>query len=156
MHALHASAHILQTGLWSACSMHSSMHIWHIAMQASSIATMTAGVMPCMRIIDRIMVLHMSAQFMHAGAQSIICVEHTVQACSHAAHASIQACIIAMSIAGMPSIDIMSADMASIIFMSISHHFPVGASLTVGPACTIAATVPRTRRRRQAPLGSTG
>ena len=83
-----------------------------------------------------------------------------MQACSQAAQASMHACAAlitaVMSRAGMPSIDIMSADMASIIFMSISHHFPVGASLTVGPACTIAATVPRTRRRRQAPLGSTG
>lgn len=43
-----------------------------MAMQASSIAIMDAGVMPCMRIIARIIVLHMSAQFMHDGAQSII------------------------------------------------------------------------------------
>ena len=27
MHALHASAHILQTGLMSACSMHMSMQV---------------------------------------------------------------------------------------------------------------------------------
>lgn len=46
MHALHACAHILATSLWSACSMHSSMHIRHIAMHASSIAVMDAGVMP--------------------------------------------------------------------------------------------------------------
>ena len=77
-------------------------------MQASSIDIMDAGVIPCMRIIARIIVLHMSAQFMHAGAQSIIYVEHTVQACSQAAHASMQACIIVMSIVGMPCIDIMS------------------------------------------------
>ncbi|GAA2945374.1 hypothetical protein GCM10010458_33420 [Microbacterium luteolum] len=51
--------------------MHSSMHSWHIAMQALSIDIMVAGVIPCIRIIERIMVLHMSAQFMHAGAQSI-------------------------------------------------------------------------------------
>jgi hypothetical protein len=48
------------------------MHIWHIAMHASSIDIMTAGVAPCIRSIVRIIVLHMSAQFMHAGAQSII------------------------------------------------------------------------------------
>ncbi|CAD5141367.1 protein of unknown function [Microbacterium sp. Nx66] len=36
--------------------MHSSMHIWHIAMQASSIAIIVAGVIPCMRSIDRIIV----------------------------------------------------------------------------------------------------
>ena len=58
--------------------MHSSMHVWHIAMQASSMDIIDAGVMPCIRIIDRIMVLHMSAQFMQAGEQSIICVEHTL------------------------------------------------------------------------------
>jgi len=79
-----------------------------------------------MRIIARIIVLHMSAQFMHAGAQSIICpsiiwTEHTVHACSHAAHASMHVCIMAMSISGMPSIDIMSAVMASLIMASIPH-----------------------------------
>lgn len=52
--------------------MQSSMHIRHIAMQASSIAVIDAGVMPCIRIIDRIIVLHMSAQFMQAGEQSIV------------------------------------------------------------------------------------
>ena len=56
MHAVQASAHILQTGLMSACAMHSSMHIWHIAMHASSMAIMTAGVMPCIRSIVRIIV----------------------------------------------------------------------------------------------------
>lgn len=88
-------------------------------MQASSIAIMAAGVMPCMRIMARIIVLHMSAQFMHAGAQSNIWVEHTVQACSQAAHASMTCCIMAMSISGMPSIAIMSADMAFITMASI-------------------------------------
>ena len=61
------SAHLADLAM-SACSMHSSMHIWHIAMHASSIDIMTAGVMPCIRSIVRIIVLHMSAQFMHAGA----------------------------------------------------------------------------------------
>ena len=41
-------------------------------MQASSIAIIDAGVMPGIRSMARIMVLHMSAQFMHDGAQSII------------------------------------------------------------------------------------
>ena len=91
MHAWQASAHILQTGLMSAFAMHMSMHSWHIAMHASSIDIMTAGVMPCIRIMARIIVWHMSAQFMHAGAQSIICVEQIVQACSQAAQAAMQA-----------------------------------------------------------------
>ena len=125
MHALHDCAHILQTSLWSACSMHSSMHVWHIAMHASSMAIIDAGVMPCMRMSDRIIVLHMSAQFMHAGAHDIICVEHTVHACSQAEQASIHACITDMSIASMPGIDIMSFDMASIIMESISHLAPL-------------------------------
>ena len=77
-----------QTSLCSACCMHSSMHMRHMAMQASSIDIITGAVMPCIRIIERIMVPHMSAQFMHATLQSIICVEQTVQACSHAAHAA--------------------------------------------------------------------
>lgn len=102
--------------------MHSSMHVWHIAMQASSIAIIEAGVIPCMRIMARIIVLHMSAQFMHAGAHDIICVEHTVHACSQAEQASIQACSTAMSIVSMPGIDIMSFDMASIIMASIRHR----------------------------------
>lgn len=72
MHALQAAAHIRQTSLCASCFMHMSMQSWHIAMQASSIDIITAGVIPCMRIMDRIMVLHMSAQFMQAGEQSII------------------------------------------------------------------------------------
>ncbi len=106
-------------------------------MQASTIAIMVAGVMPCMRSIARIIVPDMSAQFMHAGAQSIICVEQTVQACSHAAQASMQACIIDMSIAGIPSIDIMSPDIASIIIASTvlsSGSFSLMRA-TVRPAC---------------------
>ncbi|GAA2993330.1 hypothetical protein GCM10010460_32770 [Microbacterium terrae] len=88
-------------------------------MQASSIAIIDAGVIPCMRIIERIIVLHMSAQFMHAGAHDIICVEHTVHACSQAEQASIQACRTDMSIMSMPGIDIMSFDIMSIIIESI-------------------------------------
>ena len=103
--------------------MHSSMQVWHMAMQASSIAIIDAGVMPCIRIIDRIMVLHMSAQFMHAGEQSIICVEHTVQACSHAEHASMHACMTDMSIIAMSGTDSMFFDMAPIIIESIAHRF---------------------------------
>ncbi|GAA1987432.1 hypothetical protein GCM10009777_22210 [Microbacterium pumilum] len=56
----------------SACFMHSSMQSWHMAMHASSIDIIVAAFMPCIRIMARIIVLHMSAQFMHAGAQSII------------------------------------------------------------------------------------
>ena len=91
-------------------------------MQASSIDIITAGVIPCMRIIDRIIVLHMSAQFMHAGEQSIICVEQTVHACSHAEHASMQACMSAMSIISMPGIMSMLF-IESIIIASITSSF---------------------------------
>ena len=105
--------------------MHSSMQVWHMAMHASSIAISDAGVIPCIRIIERIMVWHMSAQFMHAGAQSIICVEHTVHACSHAAHASMHACMTDMSIICMSGIDSMLFDMAPIIIESIAHRFLV-------------------------------
>ncbi len=83
---------------------------------------MAAGVMPCIRSIERIIVLHMSAQFMHAGAHDIICVEHTVHACSQAEQASIHACMTDMSIVSMPGIDIMSFDIVSIIIESI--HAP--------------------------------
>ena len=103
--------------------MHMSMQVWHIAMQASSIDIIDAGVMPCIRIIERIIVLHMSAQFMHAGAQSIICVEQTVHACSHAEHASMQACMTDMSIIAMSGIDIMFERIAPIIIESISYRF---------------------------------
>lgn|GEM_PF-6440290 len=122
MQALHAAAHIRHTSLWASCFMHMSMQSWHIAMQASSIDIMTAGVIPCRRIIERIMVLHMSAQFMQAGEQSIICVEHTVQACSHAEHASMQACMSDMSIACMPGIMSMLF-IESIIIASIASSF---------------------------------
>ena len=108
--------------------MHSSMHIRHIAMQASSIAIMVAGVMPSMRIMDSIIVWHMSAQFMHAGEQSIICVEHTVHACSQAEHASMHACSTDMSIAAMSGIDIIFSDIAPIIIESIAHRFPSSAA----------------------------
>jgi hypothetical protein len=84
-------------------------------------AIIAAGVMPCIRIMERIIVLHMSAQFMHAGAHDISCVEQIVHACSQAEQASIQACMIDMSIASMPGIDIMSFDMAPIIIESIPH-----------------------------------
>ena len=89
-------------------------------MHASSIDIMAAGVMPCIRIIARIIVLHMSAQFMHAGAQSIIWVEHTVHACSQAEQASIHACMTDMSMVFMPGIAMPSLDIMSIIIESTS------------------------------------
>ncbi|MDQ0728341.1 hypothetical protein [Microbacterium sp. W4I20] len=103
--------------------MHSSMQTWHIAMQALSIDIIDAGVIPCIRIMDRIIVLHMSAQFMQAGAQSISWVEQTVHACSQAEHASMQACMTAMSIMSAFGIDSMFFDMAPIIIESIAHRF---------------------------------
>lgn len=117
-----------QTSLCAACSMHSSMQVWHIAMQASSIAIIDAGVIPCIRIMERIMVPAMSAQFMQTGAQSIICVEHTVHACSQAEHASMQAWSTDMSSAAMSIIDTSGVDdmfarHASIIIESIAHLF---------------------------------
>ena len=98
--------------------MHSSMQVWHIAMHASSIAIIDAGVVPCIRIMARIIVLHMSAQFMHAGAHDIIWVEHTVHACSQAEQASIHACMSDMSMVLIPGIDIASLDIMSIIIES--------------------------------------
>src|SRR6478736_8143835 len=134
--------------------MHSSMHCWHIAMQASSIAIMDAGVIPCMRSIERIMVLHMSAQFMHAGAHDIICVEHTVQACSHAEHASMHACMTDMSIVSMPGIDFMSLDIMSIIIESIPHLRPLPRDS--GPADPPAAMLCRAVPSQKAKIGSPG
>jgi galactitol-specific phosphotransferase system IIC component len=96
------------------------MQFWHIAMHASSIDIMAAGVMLCIRIMVRIIVLHMSAQFMHTDAHDIPWVEHTTHACSQAEQASIHACMTDMSIVSIPGIDIMSFDMASIIIESIS------------------------------------
>lgn len=122
MHALQAAAHIRQTSLCASCFMHMSMQSWHMATQASSIDIITAGVIPCMRIIERIIVLHMSAQFMQAGEQSIICVEQIVQACSHAEHASMHACMSDMSIISMPGIMSMLF-IESIIIASIASSF---------------------------------
>lgn len=122
MHALHACAHIRHTSLCSACAMQASMHIRHIATHASSIAIIAVGSMPCIRIIARIMVLHMSAQFIQAALQSIICAEHTVHACSHAEQASMHACMTDMSIACIPGMLAMPcSDIAPIIIESISH-----------------------------------
>lgn len=89
--------------------MHSSAQAWHIAMHASSIIVMVGIFMPVGRIIIRIMVLHMSAQFMHVAMHLAVPVmpsaahmsAHVVQACSHAAHASIHSCIVAMSMSGI-------------------------------------------------------
>ena len=103
--------------------MHSSMHSWHIAMHALSIDIIVAMSMPCMRIMARIIVLHMSAVFMHAAEHDIICVEHTVQACSQAEQASIHACMSDMSIVSMPGIIFMSLDIMSIIIESIANLF---------------------------------
>jgi hypothetical protein len=75
----------------------------------------------------------MSAQFMHAGAHDIICVEHTVHACSQAEQASIQACMTDMSMVSMPGIDIMSLDMAPIIIWSIRRILPRGERRAGGP-----------------------
>lgn len=72
MQARHASAHMRQTSLMSACFMHSSIQARHIAAQASSIAIMLAMSVPIGRIIARIIVLHMSAQFMHMVAHDIM------------------------------------------------------------------------------------
>jgi hypothetical protein len=110
------------------------MQVWHIAMQASSIAIIAAGVIPCIRIIARIIVLHMSAQFMHAGAHDIICVEQTVHACSHAEHASMHACMTDMSIMSIPGIDIMSLDIAPIIIESIPRLASVSRQRAGPPA----------------------
>ncbi|GAA2945368.1 hypothetical protein GCM10010458_33410 [Microbacterium luteolum] len=50
--------------------------------------------------------------------------EHTVQACSQAEHASMHACRTDMSIMAMSSvIDSMFFDMAPIIIESIAHRF---------------------------------
>lgn len=72
MHVRHDSAHMRQTSLISACFMHSSMQARHMAAQASSIAIMLGMFVPIGRIIARIIVLHMSAQFMHIVAHDII------------------------------------------------------------------------------------
>ncbi|WP_177243792.1 hypothetical protein [Microbacterium sp. AR7-10] len=130
------------------------MHIRHIAMQASSIDIMTGAVMPCIRSIVRIIVPHMSAQFMHATLQSIICVEQTVHACSHAAHASMHACMTAMSIISMPEVFISDA-IASIIIESMVRTALVigvtpGAAGGAGrPACGQGTPARPTRRWRE-------
>jgi hypothetical protein len=73
---------------------------------------------PVGRIIIRMVVLHMSAQFMHmlmhlTMPPDMPASAHIVHACSHAAHASMHSCITDMSIsAGMPAI---SLDMLCII-----------------------------------------
>jgi hypothetical protein len=89
----------------------------------------------------------MSAQFMHDGAQSIICIgAHSagLLAGGTGVHAGLHHG--AMSIAGMPSIDIMSSDIAFIIIASIAAHLLVGAGHAERPAgMHIACVWPRYR-----------
>jgi hypothetical protein len=68
MQASQASAHIRHVSLLSACERHSVMHASHIAMHACSIVCMSIGVIPIGRSMARIIVSHMSAQFMQMPA----------------------------------------------------------------------------------------
>lgn len=101
-----------QSSLMSACFMHSSAQALHIIVVAWSIDIMLSMCMPFGRIIDRIMVLVMSAVFMHMPEHMamfspiIIDPAHIVHACSQAEHASIHSSIIAMS---MPDAGIVLA-----------------------------------------------
>jgi len=111
----------------SACVMHSSMQAWHMATQASRAAVMLSMSMPIGRIIMRIMVLLMSAQFMHMVMQVAIpspAMESAqiVQAISHAEHASIAACIIDMSI-GIMGIEASDMPLDIDIIMSLVMVF---------------------------------
>lgn len=80
-----------------------------MAIQASNIIATVSMSIPAGRIIIRIMVLHMSAQFIHVAMQAAVlgrpCEAHisaqVVQACSQAEHASIHSCIMAMSMPGI-------------------------------------------------------
>lgn len=133
MHAWHAWAHMRHTSLMSACVMHSSMHARHIAMQASSIAIMLDASIPIGRIRARIIVLHMSAQFMHIAEHDIIessiCMSfigadaQIVHACSQAEQASIHACMTAMSMASIGPLPPSPGpfDIMPIIIESTSH-----------------------------------
>lgn len=103
MQASHAAMHALHMS--SSCMAHSSMQAWQVAMHASSAAIIAGMFMPMGRIIMRIMVEHMSAQFMHidlapAMSSPMAWSAHIVHAISQAEQASIQACIFIMS---MPS-----------------------------------------------------
>ncbi|HEY5842884.1 MAG TPA: hypothetical protein VIU87_15745 [Mycobacterium sp.] len=69
-----------------------------------------------------IIVLHIAAQFMHAGAHEVISIEHTMDACSQAEQASIQASMTDMSTVLMPALA-MSFDIMSIIIEFTSHSF---------------------------------
>jgi hypothetical protein len=90
------------------------MHIWHVAIVASSIDMVTSRVMPCIRSMQFIIVLHIAAQFMQAGAHGVISMEHTMDACSHAEQASRQASRTDISVVLMPALA-MSLDIMSII-----------------------------------------
>jgi hypothetical protein len=131
--------------------MHSSAQFVHIILQASSMAIMLDMSMPMGRIIMRIMVLQTSAQFMHMLEHFIIAspIEasaHIVHACSQAAQASIQSCIICIidaSMEGIPSMLAMSIDIVFIIsavmLMIVTHpeplpggeHHPVGTAARI-------------------------
>jgi hypothetical protein len=98
----------------------------HMVMHASIIAIMLAMSIAIGRMVIRIMVLHMSAQFMHMAmdfsmpVMPIELLAHIVQACSHAAHASMRSCMALMS---MPSI--AAVDPSIIAIMSMEKCYVV-------------------------------
>jgi hypothetical protein len=106
------SAHILQWSL--SCMEHSAAHARAAVLHAWSIAIMEPWSNPIGRIIIRIAALATSAVLAHmlehfpmpsSPAQAS---EHIVQACSHAAQASIHSCIRRMSMPCMSMVPIIS------------------------------------------------
>src|SRR6187431_837092 len=106
--------------------MHSAAHAMHIVMQACIMAIMLSMSIAAGRIIMRIIVLHMSAQFMHIAmhlpmsAMLIELLAHMVHACSQAEHASIRSCMALMS---MPSIE--AVELLIIPIMSMEKCYVV-------------------------------
>ena len=121
--------------------------------QACSIACIEGMSNPLGRIIMRIIVLQTSAQSVHIDAHlimpsAIALSAHMVHACSQAEHASMQRCIVIMSMAGIPkvSIDIVCI-ISAVMFASIASPFSFGAV-----AVCVDGTVIRDATRTALPL----
>ena len=116
--------------LISACARHSVMQAAHMAMQASSMATIAVLSMPIGRIIIRIVVMQTSEHIAQRDAQTPmpsmppIASAHIVQACMHIEVASIASCSIRMSMAISVGMD-MSFIIAVVV--SITRASPIRA-----------------------------
>lgn len=107
-----------------------ALHIVDVACSIAIIAAMSRSFIGIGRSIMRIIVLHISAQLMHIAEPDIPSIDviepaHIVHACSHAEHASIHRCIIAMSMPAIgPWADSLIMDIIRPVSSITRSHLP--------------------------------